>query len=219
MDLDFSSVEVKSIITCTVEGILEPHDLAALASGALDVDEEVEGITAALAPVENPANLKRLREKHHSVARLVASGLTQRLVAQMAGYTESYVSVLLNNPAMQELVDLYRVQYGSSALIIGEKLRSVGMKALEAIDEKFSSTQGITDVHELTAIAKLGLDRSGHGPTSSHHVISENHNIDHARIAELNQKAKSNSKEYIVPVREVRKALAPPVDTSADEQA
>jgi hypothetical protein len=221
MDLDLSTVDVKQIITCTIEGILEPEDLAALASGALDTDAEVENITQGLAPVDDPSNLKKLRERHHSVARLIASGLTQSLVAQMTGYTQSYVSILLNNPAMQELVELYRVQYGSAAQIIGEKLRTVALQSVEEIVDRLNDPvqrKGI-DIHGLTAVAKLGLDRSGHGPTSTTHHVNENHSIDHAQLAEINMRAREGSRERIVPVREVRAALTARPTTVKSEDA
>jgi hypothetical protein len=107
---------------------------------------------------------------------------------------------------MQELVDLYRVQYGSTAMVIGEKLRTVGMKALEKLSDQLDRDK-IDDPHALTGIAKLGLDRSGHGPSTTTHNVTESHIIDHARIKELNEAAKAQSREFIVPVREVRDAL------------
>lgn len=214
MDLDLSDVNVTSIITCSIEGILEPGDLAALASGSLSaasVDDEVEETMEGLSGGGAPGDLKKLREKHHSVARLIASGLQQSLVATMSGYTPQYVGVLLNSPAMQELVELYRIQYGSSAQIIGEKLRTVALQGVEEIAARLSSEEGRKGMsaNDLIGVAKLGLDRSGHGPQSSHHIVSENHNIDHAKLAELNAKAKEGSRDRIVPVREVRQALLP----------
>jgi hypothetical protein len=200
MNLDFSSVETAPrIITCTIEGILEPDDLAALADGSL-VGE------AGPKEVEDPSNLKRIRERHHSLARLVASGMSQDLVASICNYTPSYVSILLNNPAMKELVEHYRIINGNSSTVIAERLRTVGLKALETLNDKLDNEE-ITDTHELAAVAKLGLDRAGHGPTSTTHTVSETHLIDHARIAELNERARAGSREFIVPVSSVRAAL------------
>lgn len=204
---------VPKIVTCTIEGVLEPEDLAALVSGP------VEGATPAVPKeVEDPTNLKKIRERHHGVARNIAAGMSQSLVASMCGYTDSYLSILLNNPAMQELVGLYRQQHNSSAVLIAEGLRSVGMKAVERIAERLDEEGegAVTDIHELTAIAKLGLDRSGHGPASTTTVVKEDHIIDHAKLLELNQRAKSASREYIVPVAEVRAALTPPTIVEAE---
>ncbi len=199
-----SLAQVHPIVTCTVEGILEEADLRELALSA--PIEAVEG--------DDPTDLKRIKERHHSVARQMASGLSQRMVAKLCGYTESYLSILLNNPAMQELIELYRIQYGSAAQVIGEKLKTVGMKALEALDAKIDS-DGLSN-QELLAAAKLGLDRSGHGPSSSQHLIQEQHIIDHAELAKRNEDARARNARQIVPASEIRAALAPPKEQNLE---
>lgn len=209
MDFDSNSIqipeelnEITPIVTCTIEGILEVDDLRELADPALAGTEPPAALE-----VEDPGNLKKIREKHHSVARLIAGGMTQRMVAQLSGYNESYVSVLLNNPAMTELIEMYRIQQGAATAVITEKLKTVGLKAVEKLEEQMD--EGKLSNQELLAAAKLGLDRGGHGPQSKHHVVNENHSIDHTRLAELNNKARANSREFIVPVSEVRQAVLP----------
>lgn len=190
------------IVTCTVEGIVDEDDLRRIVS-------EAGGKAPSAEPEDNPGNLKKIREKHHSVARMIAvGGLSQRMVAQLSGYTESYLSILLNNPAMQELIEMYRIQSGAATAVITEKLKTVGLKAVEKLDERLEANE--LNNQELLAAAKLGLDRGGHGPQSKSHIVSEHHNIDHARLAELNAEARRRSSEFIVPVEEVRGALAPP---------
>jgi hypothetical protein len=216
MDLDLSGVDTMPIITCTIEGLLEPSDLAALASGELKqkVDEAEqhaqEVVTAAAEPVDNPADLKKLRERHHAVARLLASGVSPGLVATITGYTPQYISILQNGPAFKELLGLYKMQMGSNTMVLTEKLRTVAMEAVEKIEKKVRTDEDLS-VSDLVGVAKLGLDRSGHGPSSSHHVTSESHQIDHARLAELNAAARASSAEYIVPRHKVVESLPKPV--------
>lgn len=190
------------IVTCVVDGVLEESDLREL---MLSVEN------AAGEPVEeidDPSDLKKVKEKHHSVARMVASGLSQRMVANICGYTESYLSILLNAPAMQELIAFYRIQAGNAAQVISERLRTVGLKAVEKLDEKIDA--GELNNQELLGTAKLGLDRGGHGPTSTQHNINETHIMDHAEIMRRNREAETRNAEYIVPASEVRKALEAP---------
>jgi hypothetical protein len=204
---------INPIVTCVIEGILDEEDLRALALGA---PPSVPG--APPPEVDDPADLKKVREKHHSVARLIASGgMSQRMVATITGYTEGYLSVLLNNPAMIELVEMYRIQSGAANAIITEKLKTVGGKALEKLEGKIDA--GDLNANELIQAAKLGMDRAGHGPTSSSRHVEEKHLVDHAELTRLHNEARRGSAEYTVPVEQVRKALtdARPAPETSDE--
>lgn len=190
----------KPIVTCVIEGILDEGDLRELTLS-------VETPPVPGDEVDDPADLKKIKEKHHSVARMIAGNLTQRMVAQLVGYTESYLSILLNNPAMQELVNLYRIQNGAGSQLIVERLKTVGLKAMEKLEEKVDA--GTLNANELIQAAKLGLDRGGHGPTSNHHVLREDHIIDHAELARRNQDARTRSASRIVPASQIRALSAP----------
>lgn len=192
----------KVMVTCTIEGILEPDDLRQIIGQAMVAPGEVKP------DLENPNDLKKLREKHHSVARLVAGGMQQRMVAMISGYDEAYLSTLLNAPSMQELVEMYRIQLGTNQQLVIEKLQTVGVTALEKLAEKLD-TDGL-DNQELIAVAKLGLDRSNFGPSSKQHTITEQHNFDHAKLKELEAEARRGSFARIVPTSEVRSALPKP---------
>lgn len=194
-----------TITTCTIEGSLEEEDLRQLLVDPATLPDE-----------DNPADLKKIREKHHHVARLLADGLTQRLVSQICGYSETYISILINNPSMQELIELYRIQNGKATQIVIEKMKTVGLKALEQLDEKLDE-KGLNN-QELLSAAKLGLDRAGHGPTSTQKIAAETHVFDHAKLAELAANARRDNVKYIVPQEEVReslKKLPPPKEEPA----
>lgn len=205
--LDLSQIIVpadaipKPMVTCTVEGILDEGDLRELMLG-------VEAAAGEPLEIEDPSDLKKIRERHHSVARMIAGGLSQRMVAQLCGYTESYLSILLNNPAMQELIELYRIQHGSAQQIAIEKLRTVGMKALEALDKDLDAN--LLTKQEKLSLAKLGLDRGELGPSSTSKVLREDHIFDHAELQRRNADARNRNAPFIVPAEDVRKALAPP---------
>lgn len=207
--------QLKPVVTCTIEGVIDADDLREL---ALPTPADFRP------DADDPQNLKKIREKHHHVARLLAgSGMTQRMVAHITGYTEGYIGILLNNPAMQELVELYRIQQGAAAQVISEKLKTVGLKALEKLETKIED--GELDATELTSAAKLGLDRGGFGPQSKQQITTEQHIIDHAELTKLNAEARRRNSEYIVPVANVRNAieearqLPAPKDEGADDAA
>jgi len=194
------------IITCSIEGVLEASDIAALAGGALDGPSTGGHIQQAAAARAEP---RKLREKHHQVARLMATGMAQGLIAQIVNYDEAYLSTLVGSPSMQELIGFYRLQHGNAAEVIGERLRTVGASALERLADRIDSDE--LDANQLIAAAKLGLDRSGHGPVSSQHIRTDQHIIDHAKIEELHQNALGNSKPFVRP----RALPAPSTDSEA----
>lgn len=60
-------------------------------------------------PVQSAATgLKKLSDRHHSLARLLASGTPEGEAALITGYDPSRVSILKANPAFGELIEVYR---------------------------------------------------------------------------------------------------------------
>lgn len=55
-----------------------------------------------------PPAVQRLRDTHHGLARALASGMTQGEAGRVAGYTATRVSMLMQDPAFEELVASYR---------------------------------------------------------------------------------------------------------------
>lgn len=199
----------RPIVTCTIEGILDADDLRQIVGNALAPTEHT------VPEEDNPHDLKKLREKHHSVARMIAGGMQQRMVAMISDYSESYLSVLLGSPAMQELVEMYRIQNGTNAQLVIEKLQTVGVTALEKLSERLDKNE--LNNNELLQTAKLGLDRADFGPSSKRHVVNENHSFDHTKLKELEAEARRGSAAHIVPTSEVRKALPKPRDEDGSD--
>jgi hypothetical protein len=57
-----------------------------------------------------PSTPQKLRDSHHMIARLRASGLRGYQIAERMGYSSVRVNDLLNSPAMEELVAQYRAK-------------------------------------------------------------------------------------------------------------
>jgi len=62
--------------------------------------------------VERPSAIKRLRDHHHLIARLVAEGRRTTDIAAEVGLSISRVSILKGDPAFRQLVEMYRANYG-----------------------------------------------------------------------------------------------------------
>lgn len=195
-------------VTVTVERALLPEDLRDYISesGKLETAQKAD-----------EKDVRVLRAKHHSVARLLAEGVPEGIVADMCGYTGSYISVLKQNPSMIELIEHYRGPNNTAAKAIGEKLRTVGTMALERLEDRIEKDE--LDDFALLQAAKLGLDRSGHGPQSSVHNVTEHRVVLPEELVRLSRDARKRDSDLIVPVHEVRQVLPARQNLLEDDNA
>lgn len=184
------------LVTCQIERGLLPEDIREY----LDADGNLTTTVKAA-----QKDIRTLRERHHSVARLAAEGVPSVIIAQICNYTESYLSVLLQAPAMVELVSFYRSSRNAAAQHIGENLRVLAGMSAERLVERVEKDELSTQ--ELLAAAKLGYDRSGHGPQSSIHNVTEHHIIAPELIREKHLEALRRDKELIIHPESVREAI------------
>ena len=76
---------------------------------ALD-DEDIEHVEELLRPTRIVPHLQSIKETHHNLARILATGATRTEAAEQAGFTISRVSTLMADPTFKELVEGYRVR-------------------------------------------------------------------------------------------------------------
>lgn len=120
-----------------------------------------------------PTQLKRLSDRHHALARCLATGLSVSDACAITGYTPSRVSIIKDDPSFQELIAFYRG--GSAELVqdLGAKLLSNAKEAAQVLQERLEDEPEAFNVDALLDIQKLGADRTGFGPqsrTTSVHV-------------------------------------------------
>lgn len=117
-----------------------------------------------------PPTIVRLRERHHALARLLASGMADGEAAIIAGYTVSRVSILRGDPAFQELLDFYRSQVSERYFDMHDKLADLGEAAVDEIARRVDEAPEEITTAGLLEIGKFAADRSGHGPSSTTQV-------------------------------------------------
>jgi hypothetical protein len=142
-------------VAATVVRELDTTDLALL--------QEEKGSVA-------PA-IKRISEKHHSLARMLASGMSSGDAAIYCGYSSSRVSILLDDPAFQELLTYYRADVNAQYRDLHERLSGLALDAAEELHERLvedmQSDEKTLSVNQLMELTKMGADRTGFGPQSS----------------------------------------------------
>lgn len=190
--------EDKGPVTCTIEYSLLPEHLADYADGHGKL---------ATTQKSDEKDVQALRARHHGVARLLAEGVPEGVVAEMSGYTAPYISTLKNNPAMIQLIEFYRSPKTDAAKMIGEKLRVVADMSINQIAERLETEPSKVTLSELTAVAKLGLDRSGNGPNSTVTNVQEHRLVASEEVLELTRTARKNEAARIVDVEAVRSVL------------
>lgn len=123
-------------------------DIALLAAGAE-------------APTKPPP-LTKITERHHAVARLLASGMPPGEVAAVTGYDNARISILQGSPAFQELVALYHREVDIEFASVLNNLAGLSKDAIMALRERLEEEPENFTIKDLRETAELALDRTGH---------------------------------------------------------
>ena len=107
-----------------------------------------------------PPALQQLRARHHRLAHLLASGMKQQAAADLTGYSNSRISILLDDPAFQNLVSYYRTQMEATFADVHQKLAGLGEAAIEELRERLEAEPDKFEIGQLRAVAEMALDRS-----------------------------------------------------------
>ncbi len=120
--------------------------------------------------------IKRISDRHHNLARHIASGVKPGEAALICRYDASRVSILLSDPAFQELLAFYRSEAQAEFVDFHSQLAGVGRTALDEIACRLEDAPEDISLGQLMEITKLGADRTGHGPQTS--TTNLNVNVD-----------------------------------------
>lgn len=138
----------------------------------------------------------RMRESHHTLARLLASGMSREQAALLTNYTPAYIRILCDTPAFQELLTLYTQEFIGQARDVQAQLLEVALDSLNEYRERLETRPEELSAKDLLSAAKLGLDRSGFGPTSTN--LNLNAEISEERLRQLREMAEQNSRASVV---------------------
>jgi transcriptional regulator with XRE-family HTH domain len=121
-------------------------------------------------PSKRVGLVRPLRDSHHNIARLLASGLKLSDIAQATGFSISRISLLRSDPSMVELIERYR------AIATAEWRESIDHFAAQAVSNMVKAERMLADklddadaegttlpTRELIAIAADRMDRFGYG--------------------------------------------------------
>jgi len=200
MDLDLNLVEISVPVKVELGGEIVRELTKA--------DVKMLAVRSAT-PEDAPIKLvKRLSTRHHALARALAGGMQNWEAAAFTGYDETYVSILKSDPSFENLVQYYVNEQAKALVADAVLVNGVAHDALMLIQDKIESEPEKITVSQAIEIAKLGLDRSGVGPQTSH-----NHKHEHAiSMADKMQAARKRIEAH-------RNAIVDITPTQADDAA
>lgn len=127
--------------------------------------------------------LKSLRDSHHAIARLLASGMKTAEVCLVTGISYSRLSVLRADPSMKELIERYRGMVTKEWVAAQDQFHnyiySNGLKSQRMISDRLDQADEENEsipLKELIAIAADSADRVGYAKRT----VQTNLNFDFA---------------------------------------
>jgi len=130
-----------------------------------------------------PPALIRLSQRHHSLARNLASGMSASEAAIICGYDISRVSILQNDPTFKELLTFYSAQVDAQYVNLHESLSALSVDAAEELRIRLETSPGDLSTGALIDIVKMSADRTGFGPQTKSEVSVTVGMADRLRLA------------------------------------
>jgi hypothetical protein len=118
------------------------------------------------APKSQVPRLKRLRDSHHAVARLMAAGYRDVEIAVMTGYCQSRLSILKNDEAFKGLLGFYREQSRELAASVQDRMNNLLLDTLSVAQDRMDDAPDSFTHGEIHDLMRLLADRTGNGPSS-----------------------------------------------------
>jgi len=118
-----------------------------------------------------PIDIKKLSNRHHALARLIAAGTPHYEAAIVTGYQPSRVSILLGDPAFEELIEFYKSKVDEVFVNTMEQIAGLSQDVLEELRDRLQDKPEDFSIGQLQNLMTATLDRSGYGPT--HKQVTE----------------------------------------------
>lgn len=133
---------------------LVPEDIAKLGQG--------DGIDV--------PSVKRIKDSHHAVARLIADGLREIEIALITGYTPARITQLKRDPAFQELIAFYRANVDLARQDLHDRLASLSFDAAQELGRRLEEDPDNFSLKELMSVIAMTADRTGFGPKTTTNI-------------------------------------------------
>lgn len=132
-------------------------------------------IAEAPRPSEDKHILKRMRDSHHALARLVAAGVPTSVASVQTGYAEGSIRVYLQDTSFKELIEFYRTDARSVQTDVEELFLLSAREARAILQERMIERPETVSTSQALDIFKAMADRAGYAPVQR--TINKNLNV------------------------------------------
>ena len=162
-----------------------------------DVTESDLALLASERGVKPPA-IAKLRDRHHSLARCLAQGMSNTEASAVTGYDPSRVSILKADPTFRELISHYRSKEDSALADWSQRAASLSLMAVDEMTDRLEEAPEDFTVGQLLEVTKVLADRTGHAPVQK--VQQTNINVELGNRMLAARQRLANLSEIISPV-------------------
>lgn len=138
-----------------------------------------------------PSPVTKLRDRHHALARALASGFSDTEASAITGYTPSRISILKSDPSFKKLVHDYQSVADAAFADFTERANQVALTALNELQDRLEDQPEDFSHDELLEVIETTADRSGHGPIAK--SVSVNVDLG-SRLSQARQRVAALSK-------------------------
>lgn len=124
-----------------------------------------------------PPKIARLHDRHHALARALASGMRPYEASAITGYDPSRISILQRDPSFQDLVEDYRVKNDAAQASFVERASLVAVTALSRLADRLEDDEDPMSDSTLIEVVKLTADRTGHAPVQKNLNLNVNQDL------------------------------------------
>lgn len=111
-----------------------------------------------------PKPIQKLRDRHHALARCLASGMADAEAAAITGYDVSRISILRNDATFRELLSHYRTMENEVLAEFMDRATTLSLTAMNNLQERLENDEEPLSASMELEIAKFAADRTGHAP-------------------------------------------------------
>lgn len=131
-----------------------------------DITEADIALHATVGSGAEVPTLKRVSERHHMLARLLAAGVTEGEASVATGYDPSRISVLKQSPAFADLIAVYRKEVNAEFATVLDHMAGLSKDVILELRERLEHEPEKVSTNDLLKIAEATLDRTGHPKVS-----------------------------------------------------